>query len=88
MAGDLKLLDYHTVNFDAGIRADHGAGRASDTCFLVGGVGKMITSIVDLLGLQGKDITRAGDHTEVASLAAFFLDRYSSVNFRHNLQVT
>ena len=79
-----ELLDYHAVNLDACIRADHSAGRASDTGILVGGVGNMITSIVDLLGLQGKDIAGSGDNTEVASLAAFLLDRYSSVNFRHS----
>lgn len=88
MAEKFKLFDYHAVNLDAGIGADHGAGCASDTGFLVGGIGKMITSIVDLLGLQGKHIAGTGDNTQVTTLATFFLDRHCSMNFRHNLSVS
>jgi hypothetical protein len=63
MTEKLKLLDYHTVNLDAGIRANCRAGGAADAGFLVNGIGKMITSIVNLFGLKRKHLARASYNT-------------------------
>jgi hypothetical protein len=62
MTENLKLLVYHAVNLDAGIGADRCAGGATNAGVLVGGIGKMITSIVNLLGLQCKNLAGAGNH--------------------------
>lgn len=73
-----ELFLYDPIDRDAAVGAYSGAGGAADA--VVGLVigHKVIASVVDVFGLQSEDITRTGDHAEVAAFATFLIDVYCS----------
>lgn len=78
-----SLVGDHAVNFDARVRADKRARAASYTFVRVQHECEMITAVVDLLGLQRKNIRGTCDNTQVATLAAVHVDGDGSVYLFH-----
>ncbi len=75
------------VNFDAGVGAYQRARCASDAGIGIGGIRKMVAAVVNLFGLECKNIAWTRHHTEVAALATLLLYGDGTVNFSHKLKI-
>lgn len=81
------LFFHDAVYLDACIGTHRGASSTADAGFGMLREREMITSVVDLFGLEEQHIGRAGNYAKFASLAALLVDRNGSMNFCHRREM-
>lgn len=74
---------FHTIDLDAGIGANPGAGAATDAAVRICHEGIMIAPVVHFIGLEGESGCRACHNTQVASLTLLYVDAYGASDFCH-----
>lgn len=75
----------YAVNFKATVGANGGTRCTSDAGIGLCGIGKVIATVINLLGLQFKNVTRAGYDTKAAPLATLAVDFDRSIDFCHRI---
>lgn len=78
----VSLLD-NTVDSDATVGTDCRACGAAYTLLRILVGRKMVSPVVDFLGLKSKHIAGTCHNAEIASFATLPVDFYSSYNFCH-----